>query len=146
LIVSTPERTILEALAVAPDLPWIQTRADVVLRAGEGFPDEQIATEFSMKRKDVLHWRKRFEAQGVRGLWDSAGPGPKQRVSPEKESAVLRDVLYETLHLDAKLLAQKHGLSRSAVNRIFAKHGIVRGQWGLIDIEHLKVLRIRCLG
>ena len=43
-MVSTAERTILEALAVAPGLPLIQTRADVVLRAGQGIPDEQIAT------------------------------------------------------------------------------------------------------
>ena len=139
VMVSAPERIILEALAVSPDLPAIQTRALVVLRAGEGMGDEQIATELLMKRKDVLHWRKRFEAHGVRGLWDSAGPGPMKRVSPEKESAVLQDVLYSSLHWDAKLLARNHGLTRSAVNRIFGKHGIVRGQWGRIDIRHLKV-------
>lgn len=94
MIVSTAERTILEALAVAPDLPLIQTRADVVLRAGQGMPDEQIAIKLLMKRKDVLHWRKRFEAQGVRGLWDAPGPGVKRRVTPQKERAVLWEVLY----------------------------------------------------
>ena len=139
LIVSASERTILAALAVSPDLPKIQWRASLVLRAAEGIEDEQIAAEFPMRRKDVLHWRKRFEAHGVRGLWDSPGPGPKKRVSPEKESDVLRDVFYAILHWDAKLLAQKHGLSRSAVNRIFAKHGIVRGPRGRIDIEQIKV-------
>lgn len=68
----------------------IQTRASVVLRAAKGFEDEQIAAEFSMPRGDVLHWRNRFAAQGVRGLWDSPGPGPKKRVSLEKESADAR--------------------------------------------------------
>jgi transposase len=139
VMVSAAEHTILEALAVSPDLPMIQTRALVVLRAGEGLEDEQIAAEFAMRRKDVLHWRKRFESHGIRGLWDSPGPGTKKRVSPEKESAVLWDVLYAVLHWDAQLLAQQHGLSRSAVNRIFAKHGIVRGERGRIDMEHLKV-------
>ena len=54
-------------------------------------------------------------------------------------SAVLRDVLYGVLHWDARPLAQKHGLSRSAINRIFVKHGVVRGRWGGIDIKHLRV-------
>lgn len=139
MIVSAPERTILQALAVAPDLPSIQARADVVLRAAEGLSDEQVAAACSMRRKDVLHWKKRFEALSVRGLWDPPGPGPKKRVSPEQEAAVLRDVFYPILHWDAALLAQKHGLSRAAVNRIFTKHGIVRGRWGRIGIEHLKV-------
>jgi hypothetical protein len=139
VIVSVPERILLEALEVSPDLPAIQRRASVVLRAGEGLADTQIAVELLMPRKDVLHWRRRFEALRVRGLWDSPGPGPQQRVSPEKASAVLRDVFYSVLHWDAQQLAQKHGLSRAAVNRIFTKHGIVRGQWGRIDIEQLKV-------
>ena len=72
----------------------IRMRASVVLRAGEGIEDEQIATELSMKRKDVLHWRKRFQTHGVRGLWDAPGPGPKRRVTPEKERAILGEVLY----------------------------------------------------
>jgi hypothetical protein len=141
LIVSTPERTILEALAVAPDLPLIQTRADVVLRAGQGMPDEQIAIKLLMKRKDVLHWRKRFEAQGVRGLWDAPGPGVKRRVTPQKERAVLWEVLYAVpvLNWSVKQLALQQGLSRSAVNRIFTKHGIVRDKRGFIDIEQWRV-------
>ena len=137
---------ILQALAVAPDLPLIQARADVVLRAAEGLTDDQIAAACAMRRKDVLHWKKRFAAHGVRGLWDPPGPGPKKRVSPEQEAAVLQDVFYSALHWDAALLAQKHGLSRAAVNRIFTKHGIVRGRWGRIDIEHLKVFADPLLG
>jgi len=139
LQVSAAERTLLEALVVAPDLPAIQVRAQVVLRAADGIADDQIAVELSMRRKDVLHWRKRFQGFGIRGLWDVPGPGLKKRVSPEKERAVVGDVLYSVLHWDARLLAQKHGLSRSAVNRIFAKHGIVRGEYGRVDIERLKI-------
>jgi transposase len=141
LIVSAPERTILEALVVSPNLPAIQTRASVVLRAGEGMGDEQIATELLMKLKDVRHWRKRFAAQGVRGLWDSPGPGPKKRVSPEKERAILWEVLYAVpaLNWSTQQLAGQHRLSRSAVNRIFTKHGIVRDRRGRIDMDHWKV-------
>ena len=94
MIVSAAERTILDALVISPHLPAIQARAQVVLRAAEGLEDDSIAAELSMRRKDVLHWRKRFEAQGIRGLWDPPGPGPKKRVSPEKERALLWEVLY----------------------------------------------------
>jgi len=133
--VSTAERTILDALVISPDLPAIQARAQVVLAAAEGRDDEQIAAELLMPRKEVIHWRKRFAAQGIRGLWDPpAGP-------PEKERALLWEVLYDVIGQlwSTSQLAQKHGLSRAAVYRIFAKHGIVRGQRGRIDLAHLKV-------
>jgi transposase len=141
VIVSDPERTLLEALAISPDLPAIQARAQIVLRAAEGLEDEAIAAELSMKRKDVLHWRKRFEAQRIRGLWDPPGPGPKKRVSPEKERALIREVLHDPMgmHWGARLLAQKHGLNRAAVYRIFAKYGIVRGKRGMVNIARLKI-------
>ena len=130
LTVSAPERTILDALVISPDLPAIQARAQVVLLAAEGREDDSIAAELSMRRQDVIRWRKRFEAQG-----------PKNRVSPEQERALLWEVLYDGIGRlwSTTLLAKKHGLSRAAVNRIFAKHGIVRGQRGRIDLAHLKV-------
>jgi len=132
---------VLEALAVSPDFPAVQQRASVVLRAADGVADEEIATALLMKRKDVLHWRKRFQTHGVRGLWDVPGPGVKRRVTPQKERAVLWEVLYAVpvLNWSVKQLALQHGLSRSAVNRIFTKHGIVRDKRGFIDIEQLKV-------
>ena len=141
MIVSAPERTILDALVISPDLPAIQARAQVVLLAAEGRDDNSIASELSMRRKDVLHWRKRFEAHGIRGLWDPPGPGPKKRVSPEKERALLWDVLYDATFRSwsTRLLAQKHGLTLPAVYRIFAKHGIVRNKLCLVDIKQLKI-------
>jgi len=45
------------------------------------------------------------------------------------------------MHWDARLLAQKHGLNRSAVYRIWDKHGIVRGKFGLVKIGHLKIFQ-----
>jgi transposase len=143
LEVSAAERTILEALAVSPDLPAIQARAEVVLRAAKGLDEDQIAAEVLMRRKDVIHWEKRFKTRGIHGLWDPPGPGPKKRVSPETERAVLWDVLYVAsgMHWDARLLAQKHGLNRSAVYRIWDKHGIVRGKFGLVKIGHLKIFQ-----
>lgn len=143
LKVSAAERTILEALAVSPDLPAIQARAQVVLRAAEGLDENQLAAEVLMRRKDVIHWEKRFKTRGIHGLWDPPGPGPTKRVSPEKERAVLWDVLYAVsgMQLNAKLLVQKHGLNRSVVYRISDKHGIVRGKRGLVNIEQLKIFQ-----
>jgi len=142
LKLSQPERVILEALFVAPDLPKIQDRARVILRAAEGTDDKQIAAELHMRRKDVLHWRKRFQAHGIRGLWDAAGTGPQRAITPAKEEAILRDVLYAEsgVHWDAQQLALRHKVGRSVVYRVFAKHGIVRGRWGHIEIDRLQVL------
>jgi hypothetical protein len=92
-----------------------------------------------MQRKDVRHWRKRFQAHGVRGLWDAAGKGSQRKITPEKEHAILREVLYG-MFWNAKELAVRYHVDRSIVYRVFVKHGIVHGRWGCIDINHLKVL------
>jgi len=141
LKLSPPERMILESLGVAPDLPQIQGRAQVILRAAEGRSDEQVAAELHMRRKDVLHWRKRFATHGIRGLWDESGPGPQQRVTPEKKKAVVWDTLYGPPYLrwSARLLAKKHGLQRHSVYRIWKEHGIQHAPHGLIDINEFRV-------
>jgi len=91
-----------QSIIVSPDLRAIPARARVVLRAAE-LEDDQIAAELLLRRKDVIHWSKRFAVQGIRGLWDPPGPGPKQRVSAEKRRALIWDVLYGAagMHLGA---------------------------------------------
>ena len=142
MVVSEPERLILDALVISPDLPKIQDRAAVVLKAADGLADEEIAASLMMRRKDVLHWRKRFEAHGIRGLWDKAGPGPQLHVTPEKEAAIVKDALFSGMGLPRtpKWLALEHQLNRAAVQRTFVKHGIVfQNLAGLINIDQLKV-------
>jgi transposase len=147
VVVSEPERLILDALVISPDLPKIQDRASVVLKAGDGLADEEIAASLKMRRKDVLHWRKRFEAHGIRGLWDENGPGTGRHMTREKEQAILWDLLYDMwglagiLNLNNKLVAQTHHVSRHAVNRICAKHGIVRDKFSRVDIDRLKIFQ-----
>ncbi|HUK18319.1 MAG TPA: helix-turn-helix domain-containing protein [Bryobacteraceae bacterium] len=138
---SPPERMILEALQVAPDLPKIPDRALILLRAAEGMRDEQIAAELQMRRKDVRHWRNRFAAHGIRGLWDQSGPGPDRKATPEKKQAVVWDTLYGLPYLrwSTRLLAQKHELNPRAVYRIWKEHGIQVAQYGLIDIRVFRV-------
>jgi len=134
---SAAERMLLKALEVAPDLPQIQGRAQVILRAAEGRSDEQVAAKLHM---DVLHWRKRFATHGIRGLWDESGPGPHRRVTPEKKKAVVWDTLYGPPYLrwSARLLAKKHRLERHSVYRIWKEYGIRRGQYGLIEIDKFR--------
>ena len=138
---SPPERMLLEALSVAPDLPKIQDRAVVILRAADGGSDEQIAIELRMRRKDVFHWRKRFLTHGIRGLWDAARKGPVRKATAEKKQAVVWDTLYGEYHLhwDAKLLAKKHGLNRWVVHRIWKEYGLKRARYGLVDINEFRV-------
>ena len=46
----------------------IVLRALIVLGAGGGTSNSQLAQELSISRPTVIHWRKRFEAGGVAGL------------------------------------------------------------------------------
>ena len=147
MTVSEPERLILDALAISPDLPKIQHRAEVILKAANGLDDDQIGASLSMQPEEVLRWRKRFERRGVRGLWQEPGPVPEKHVTPEKERELLWDLLYNVsgyagiFNFNNKLLAQLHHLSRHQVNRICAKHGIQRDKFSRVNIDRLKIFQ-----
>ncbi len=73
LALSSAEQTILKVISESYDtIPGrIRVRAMIILKAGAGVPNNRIAADLMMKRPQVLHWRRRYQAQGIRGLWDA---------------------------------------------------------------------------
>ena len=95
LAVSLPERLILETVAASDQIPAnVRKRARVVIMAGEGAKNCTIGLELGMHRSRVLFWRRRFSASGIRGLWDTEGVLPQDRIPEAVEQAIVSDCLY----------------------------------------------------
>jgi transposase len=63
----------------------IAQRARIILRAADGQANLAIARGLGISRPTVLLWRKRFAAEGVRGIMhDATRPGRRKAISPEK--------------------------------------------------------------
>ena len=153
LPLSSPEQTILEAVAAFTEIPArIRIRAGIILSAAEGVPNNRIAQERSITRANVLQWRNRFLAQGIRGLWDVERIPPRERIPEAVEQAVVSDCLYRSrmlmlplwdggpgLRWTVRNLAHRHGISRASVARIWKKHGIQMARLNGIKLGRLKI-------
>jgi hypothetical protein len=95
LTVSPPERLMLETVAASEQLPEsVRKRARVVLMAGEGADNCTIGLDVGMHRSRVHFWRRRFSASGIRGLWDTEGVLPQERIPAAVEQAIVFDCLH----------------------------------------------------
>src|SRR6478752_328654 len=55
-------------------------RARIVLLAGEGHPNTEIATRVGVSRPTVIHWRDRYAEGGLAALADRKRSGRRRRV------------------------------------------------------------------
>jgi len=153
LTVSPSDRAILEAIIGSREIPKrVKKRARIVLLAAGGAANHAIAAHVDLARARVLHWRLRFEQEGIRGLWDREGGA--EGIPEKVERAIVEDCLYcprlsqwidwdASLNWNVRNLARRHGVSQSSVQRIWKKHGIrmrryYHGDLG-VDVEKLKI-------
>jgi transposase len=104
-------------------------RAGIVLRAADGQQSQLIAAGMGLSRPTVQLWRDRFARQGVAGIEkDAPRPGRK----PKLATATVRRVIQATLettppqatHWSVRTMAKTQGISRMAVQRIWAAHNL----------------------
>ena len=62
--------------------------------AGEGVANYRIGQEVDLSRPQVLLWRRRFQEEGIRGLWDAPGTLPADPIDDAVEQAIVNDCLY----------------------------------------------------
>lgn len=60
-------------------------RAKIVLLAGEGLADAEIAGRLDCTDRMVAKWRKRFVAEGLAGLDERPRPGRPRSFSPRRD-------------------------------------------------------------
>lgn len=108
----------------------VQMRARIVLMAGDGMSDKDIALKLDTDRRVAARWRARFLAAGVDGLMqDATRPGrPRTARAATNVEQVVRITTEQTpqgaTHWSTRTLAAHLGTSASAVARIWRAHGL----------------------
>lgn len=67
----------------------VRVRMGIVLARARGLPVGQVAAAFSVRRKAVTEIVKRFNAEGIAGLYDKKRSGRPRKVPYEKIKALL---------------------------------------------------------
>jgi transposase len=107
----------------------LATRSRIVLAAGAGENNSQIARRLGVGRPTVAKWRARFAAASLEGLLDEPRPGRPRRVSDER----IEEVIVRTLesappdggtHWSTRQMAAAVGLSQSTVSRVWRAFGL----------------------
>jgi len=107
----------------------VALRCRIVLAAGSGKSEIQIASELNINRKTVRLWRDRFTREGLQGLWEIApGRGRKPTYGPDRIKAVIDTTLQSkpkgSTHWSCRPLAADQGVSKSTVNNILRGHNL----------------------
>ncbi len=105
----------------------VAVRSKIVLRAAEGFSNRAIALQLGVTGATVGKWRERYRVQGMKGLADDSRPGTPRKIT----DAMVEEAVTQTLESlpaatqwSTRSLAQKVGLSQSAVVRIWHSFGL----------------------
>ena len=123
---SPEQRTALERMARQRSQPLrVVERARIVLLAGDGLENKQIAQRLHMTQEKAARWRKRFLAGGITALQRDAPRSGKPRTITDQE---VKKVVERTLHhkpanathWSTRTMARAAGISEASVRRIGA--------------------------
>jgi transposase len=121
---------ILETRARARSAPARSVeRARIVLLAGEGLQDQQIAAQLKITPEKAARWRNRFLDGGFAALdKDAPRPGRTPTITAAKIQEVIRRTTQEkplnATHWSTRSMAEIVGRSEKSVRRIWHKHGL----------------------
>jgi len=128
LILRQGDRERLADLARLPSVPsGLAKRARMVLLAGDGVPNAQIARTVGVSRPTVIGWRDRYQQGGIAALADEPRPGRPAEID---EIEVVVTTLADDgrpperlgiTHWSARFLAAELDISFASVARIWRK-------------------------
>jgi transposase len=103
-------------------------RAKVILHCARGMSNVAVAQQLKTTGFTVGFWRQRFIAAGVEGLFDEPRHGAPRKIGDEGVEWVVHLTLESTpkgaAHWSTRGLAEKTGLSQSAISRIGRAFGL----------------------
>jgi transposase len=122
------QRRQLESLKRAASATQAEAlRAQIVLLAARGWPNEEIAGELQTTEPTVSKWRRRFARAGVAGLMDSSRPGRPARLSVDSLNAVLTKVTQPPKNRSrwsCRKMASEVGVSKSWVQQLWFRNDL----------------------
>jgi transposase len=105
----------------------IVLRVKIVLGAGDGMANRQLARNLNTSVPTVLLWRSRYNSDGLAGiLEDRPRSGRPKQISAEKEATIVEATMKtkpkDATHWSVRTLAKAQRVSPATVQRIWHKY------------------------
>jgi len=107
----------------------VALRCRLVVAAGAGQPDVEIASTFGVNRHTVALWQQRVREAGIDAVWEiQGGRGRKPQYDQAKRDALIAATLQTTpkgmTQWSCRLMAKAQGVSKNTVNRLWQLHNL----------------------
>jgi transposase len=106
----------------------LATRARIVLGCSDGLSNGEVAKQLRVTGATVCKWRERFRVDRLEGILDEPRPGAPRSITDAQVEEVITTTLESmpanSTHWSTRLMAQKTGLSQSAIVRIWRAFGL----------------------
>ncbi|GMA52558.1 hypothetical protein GCM10025857_39150 [Alicyclobacillus contaminans] len=102
-------------------------RAQIVLRAADGWTNQQMVKAGLGTGVTIALWRTRFAELRLDGLKDVPKPGRPKQISKEKETEIIASTLKPPrgrTHWSTRCMAEAQHVSQSTISRLWRKHGL----------------------
>jgi transposase len=129
LVLSDEERATLARWARrAKSAQVLAMRAKIILACADGASNVDVATALGVHLSTVGKWRRRFLRERLGGLIDEQRPGRPPSISLDQVEQVVVATLEQTprnaTHWSRKSMAERSGLSKSTIGRIWRDFGL----------------------
>ena len=130
VVLSEADRSQLETWVRTQFTPQqVALRSRILLLASAGKQDLEIASELNVNRHTPALWRKRFQTQGLEGLWEiQAGRGRKPSYDGDKVAAMVAATLQTkpkgSTHWSCRTMARAQKVSSSTINRLWQAYNL----------------------